>query len=257
MTRRTAWVLIRTEPHYRSEAFVAGLKACGFHVETVWPREFRPQDVLVLWNRYFEYAQLADKFEKHGGTVLVAENGYLGVDWRGDRWYAISRSHHNGAGTWEVGGPERWDSLGVEIEPERVGKEYVILPQRGIGPVGVAMPNGWECVAADHVVQRTSKPYRVRHHPGNNAQDTLREGLQDARAVVTWGSGAAIRAMLWGVPVFYAMPNWIGAPGATQLAEFPKVRPVDRLECFRRLIWAQWTVREIESGAPFRRLVGG
>lgn len=249
---RRAYCLIRDIPHYRNDAFCRGLKAAGFKVIQGPPTEYRDIDVLVIWNRYDENDTYASRFERVGGTVLVAENGYLGVDWRGDRWYALARNHHNGAGTWEVGGPERWDGWGVELAEQRAGREIVILPSRGIGPRGVAMPNNWEIEATLAIPGS-----RIRPHPGARGDPIpLEQDLANAKAAVTWGSGAALKAMLFGVPIYYAMPNWIGAPGATPLAQANFKQPThgDRLACFRRLAWAMWTVGEIESGEPFVRL---
>jgi hypothetical protein len=254
MTRR-AYVLVRDLPHYRYGAFCQGLKRAGFKVHGAEfpPRKVLETDLLLVWNRYGEYHEAATRVEAAGGTCLVAENGYLGVDWRGHRWYALAKSHHNGAGWFPEGGHERWDRLGIEIKPQRTGREIVVLPQRGIGPPGVAMPDNWHKVFYRLIKER---PARLRMHPGARPCEPLEKDLADAKAVVTWGSGAALRAMLDGVPAYYDMPNWIGAPGATPLAEadFDNTKHGDRLACFRRLMWAQWTVEEIESGEPFDRL---
>lgn len=252
---RRAYCLIRDLPHYRHDAFCRGLKRAGFGVlQEFPPRNPKEGDLLLIWNRYGEFHDAACRMEAYGNQVLVAENGYLGNDWLGGRWYSISRNFHNGAGTWDAGGPERWDSLGVEIQPQRTGDEVVVLPQRGIGPPGVAMPDNWHRVFYHIAKERKA---RLRMHPGVRACEPLERDLANAKAVVTWGSGAALKAMLMGIPAYYDMPNWIGAPGATPLvgADFSNPTHGDRLACFRRLIWAQWTVSEIESGEPFARLV--
>jgi hypothetical protein len=81
--------------------------------------------------------------------------------------------------------------------------------------------------------------------------------LADCFAAVTWGSGAAIKAIIAGVPVFHEFSRWIGAPaakfGAANL-EQPFVG--DRLPMLRRLAYAQWSVAEIERGEPFALLLG-
>jgi len=63
---------------------------------------------------------------------------------------------------------------------------------------------------------------------------------------VTWGSGAAVKALTWGIHVESHMPNWIGEQDNTDAG---------RLEMFRRLAWAQWTLDEIEDGTAFRHLL--
>lgn len=244
--------LLRPDPHYRPEVFRRGLQAVG-GVET----DHRRCDVLVIWNRYGEFADKAAEVESRGGTVLVAENGYLGVEWRGSVWYALSVGQHNGAGRWPEGGPERWDRLGVELAPFRTdGHERVLLPQRGIGSPGVKMPSGWELSA----LRQAGKPARVRKHPGMKAAIPLEDDLARARSVVTWGSGAALKALALGVPCFHSFSRWIGAPASRPLAEIRHGELRDesaRLAMFRRLIWAQWRIDEIESGEAFARVLGG
>lgn len=230
----------------RRTGFERGLARAGFDPVAALPQP-GPGDLLIIWNRYGRYHRLAVQVEKAGGRVLVCENGYLGKRWLGRHWIAMSLGHHAGAGHWHHGGPQRWDALGVEIAPWREGgHEVVILAQRGIGEAGIAAPTGW----AQAVRRRIGG--RIRHHPGRADPGDLLEDLRDAACVVTWHSGAALKALLAGIPVWYAFDRWIGAPACGRLAAFGPV-PVrgDRLEMFRRLAWAQWSFDEIESGEAF------
>lgn len=229
---KTCCLAIRDQPHYRHDAFQSGLRAVG--LTEVGPDRC---DVYVCWNRYGGWAHWADACERRGGVVLVAENSAWGNDFAGRRWYTLARGRHNTAGCFPVGGPERWDSLGVELAPWREGKgETVILPQRGIGPKGVAMPEGWG----------QQFKGRVRTHPGTNDCVPLEQDLAKATRVITWGSGAAIKALLWGIRVESHMPQWIGEQDNTDAG---------RLAMFRRLAWAQWEVSEISNGEAFRWLL--
>lgn len=245
-----ACCLIRAAPHYRADAFRQGLKRIGATFV-----DERDADVLVIWNRYGGFQATADACERRGGLVLVAENGYFGVEWRGDRWYAISRTQHNGAGEWPAGGPERWDGWAVDLAPWRTGgTEIVLLPQRGIGPTGVAMPRDWPRRA----VRSIGLPYpvRVRPHPGTQPAVPLDHDLRNAAAVATWGSGAAIKALQLGIPVLYGFPRWIGAQAGAPIGAELKRDDAARLAMFRRLAWAQWRLDEIASGEAFRQLLG-
>lgn len=245
---KRALCLIREDLVYRRDLFRAGLEANGF----TWVSRIdvpTPADVLVIWNRYGAYHQTANRFEAAKAQVIVAENGYLGRKLHGMDWYAMSLNNHNGAGTWHEGGPERWDSLGIELAPWREGgREVVLLPQRGIGPPGVAMPKNWTYKARQRVGS-----CRVRPHPGEGPCVPLDQDLKNAKSVVVWGSGAGIKALIMGIPVQYEMPNWIGAPAASKLGQ-PLFRG-DRLPCLRRLAWAMWNEREIGSGQAFHWLL--
>lgn len=248
--------MIRQAPLYRREAFEQGLRACGYEIHGTPRDAIRPDDVLLIWNRYGEGAIHAERFEAAGATVIVAENGYLGRDWRGEHWYALARRHHNGAGDWRPAGPERWDAWGVEFQPWRErGKEIVILATRGIGPQGIAEPHGWSARVYDQVRQLTEKPVRIRHHPGENSCVPLEVDLWEAECVITWGSGAALKALMMGIPVFYGFDRWIGG-GAARFWDgtLEPVRPC-RQPTFRRLAWSVWRTHELATGAPFARLL--
>lgn len=239
-------------PNYRKPVFVAGLRAAGYEVESRVAKP-GPGDILVIWNRTASRELEAQRFEYAGASVLVCENGYLGKEWRGRKWFAMAWGHHVGAGKWPDGGAERWDSWGVELAPwHNGGRETVILAQRGIGEPGVASPPNW----AQDLQRRIGG--RIRQHPGAEAPAVpLVDDLKDAASVVTFHSAAALKALILGVPVWYAFDRWIGARAARPLAEFggePKRDDAERLAMFRRLAWAMWNVEEVASGEPFRRL---
>ena len=252
--RPRAVSLLRDSQHYRADAFANGLRLNGFEVVEHLP-DPGPSDLLLVWNRHGGNNHTAKRFEAAGARVLVAENGYLGKAWRDGKWFALALGHHCGAGTWPDGGPQRWDALGVELEPWREnGTHTLVLEQRGIGEPGIASPPGW----ADQMAIKLD--CRVRRHPGAGpVRVTLRDDIAHVTQVVTWSSGAALLALLMGVPVFYAFPRWIGAPAARPLFELGHQPPLRddaaRLAMFRRLAWAQWTLSEIESGEAFARLL--
>jgi len=241
---------IREPLHYRRDAFCAGLHARGYTVvpEISVPS---PRDLLVIWNRYGRYHEEATRFEKCGARVIVAENGYLGKGWRGGDWYALALGHHGGAGWWRNGGPQRWDGWGVPLASwRREGKEIVILGQRSIGEPGLASPRGWEAR-----MQALIPGARVRPHPGKHEAPDLLQDLANAKAVVTWSSGAALIALMAGIPVWRNAPWWIGAGAALPIGMGLLRNDEARLAMFRRLAWAQWTLEEIARGEAFAHLL--
>jgi len=252
-----AYNLTRREVHYRHESFNAGLKAAGFALPPGDPKG-APGDVLLIWNRYWHYDQIATAFEAKGGTVIVAENGYIGRDANGHQLYALARGGHNGSGSWPDGGPERFDALGVELKPWRErGDKVVIRGQRGIGSPTMASPPRWhEAMAAR--LHACGRPVQVVPHPGKGAEaDRAHEDyLADAHALVIWSSSVGVKALAMGVPVFVDAPHWICEGAAARLGdvEHPLMDDAARLAAMRRMAWAQWSLAEIESGEPFVRL---
>lgn len=242
-----AWLNLRFTVPERRRAFREGLERLNYSVHEGFPDCPSASDILVTWNRIADAHRIAGIFEKAGARVLVAENAAWGNDFAGRRWYTIARGYHNLAGPeyFDIGEHDRWRKLGVPLRPFRRDRERypetVILPQRGIGPERVRMPSDW--------LQRMRREYpgaRVRLHPGTNACVELERDLANCGHVVTWGSGAAIKALLWGIPVRSYLGGWIGEQDDTDEG---------RLAMFERLAHAQWTLEEIAQGIPFRRLL--
>lgn len=244
---KRALSMIRSGLHYRREIFHKGLEAHGYAVQY---HSFEPEegDCLIIWNRYGHFDQMARKFEKRGGTVFVVENGYLGKDYNGGDWYALSQSHHNGAGFI----PDRsYPRFSIRYnEPRKGSKDFVLLPQRGIGEVGVAMPRDW--LSRDR--RWFPDDCRVRRHAGKVETSPLLEDLQDTKGVITWGSGAAVKAIVAGIPCVHFFPRWIGAEGSTFYKDvddwdnLPLINPEPML---KTLSWAMWSGDEIRSGEAF------
>ena len=248
---RTA-CLIRHEPAYRRDAFVAGLKAVGCDLGQ------HPPDLVVCWNRYGDSDRIGKDCERRGGTVLVAENGPLGREFRGGHYYTICRSRHNTVGTFPEGGPKRWSAWNVPMQPwRRDGKHILVLPARGIGTPPVVQPLEWLDQTLAWLARATRRPVKVRQHPGEKTPSRpLEEDLRNAWCCLTWGSGAALKALLAGVPVFYGYPGWIGRSAAWPIGcDLEEPFLGDRLPMFQQLAWSMWEVGEIATGEPFRRLL--
>lgn len=235
-----AFVNLRFTVPERRAAFESGLRRLGYEVVHGVPSNPKSSDIFVTWNRIGDADRWANVFSTMGLPVLVAENAAWGNEFAGEHWYSLARNYHNTAERFPVGGPERWDLLGVELAPWRTEGETVILPQRGIGSPPIAMPRDWPALAQ----QRYGG--RIRPHPGRNMTAPLEHDLRNAGRVITWGSGAAIKALMLGIPVTSEMPGWIGEQDNTDTG---------RLEMFRRLAWAQVRLSEIASGEAFARLI--
>ena len=241
--------LIREQPHYRRDAFVAGMRACGLKHGEVQPA---PGAVLLIWNRYGHYHEIATRYERAGGIVLVAENGMLGRDREGGPWYSLARSWPNAPVP--VGGPER----GLPAPTWRKGGEAVLLlPQRGFTAGEAGQPAGWVERARARLAAMTKRPVVVRPHPGNDPQhDSLMRQLESAWCTVTWASGAAVKGLMAGVPCFYGRPGFIGADASRPFGEdIEAPYRGDMTQFLRRLAWSMWTPAEIATGEPIGRLL--
>ena len=254
-----AVVKIRPQPYYRREAFMAGLQACGYTIAT----EAEPRaksDLLVLWNRQGGDEWQADQWEAKGGTVIVVENGYCGLDSAGIQHYAIAVHGHTGSGWFSQGEDDRFSPLGIQLMSwVQPGGYLLVIGQRGIGSRSMASPRGWEDRMATQLKSWGFNNIRIRRHPGRFMGPTsLDDDLGGASHCLIWSSACGVRALARGIPVSYCAPHWI-ASGAARRGTGSLDNPLQdddaRLAAFQRLAHAQWSVVEIARGEPFRRIL--
>lgn len=242
----------------RHGAIEAGLEAAGWRIKKGYGPPRSPDDVLVTWTVHRGAKESAARaFEAAGGRVVVCEEAYF-REIKGERHFAIALHDHNGAGHWRCGGPERWHSFGIEMQPwRRQGEHIVVREQRGIGSERMASPPFWH----DHAIARlralSKRTVMLRRHPKIAPdQAPLAEALKGAHAVVTWASSIAAQALVLGVPVFYEAPRIVCAGACTRgVDRIETPAKPDRLPALERLAWAQWSMCEIARGDPFRFLL--
>lgn len=249
---------LRDSPHYRRDAFHDGFRRHGFRVGERPILAPTDKDVLLIWNRNPREEAFARAFERCGSKVVVAENGYIGTDRNGHQLYAIALDHHSGHGRWHFENDKRWDSLNIPVKPWKSGgEEIVIMPQRSIGSHdhGVAMPRGWERSVAQDLVKKTNLPIRIRSHPGPSRESPV-EDLKKAFAGVIWGSGAGIKCIVNGIPVYHYLKDWLGKDSAVyNPSNFESPYKGDRSMTLAKVAWAQWTIEEIKQGKAFECLL--
>jgi hypothetical protein len=206
-------------------------------------------DVGIMWG--WKYNAILRRYPK----FVYFDLGYF----KRDEYYRAS------VGGWSPilthGGPERFASLGLEIQPWHVGDTIVIAGStmkacvdHGLGYMQ------WEQSAAHKL-----KGLKVTYRPKPNDQmkrpipgigyDTgpLSETLKTARAVVAHHSNVALDALLAGVPVYAeAGPASHFSVPMDQLADPPLLE--GREQFFSDLAWLQWTPQEMMSGACWAHL---
>ena len=253
----------------RHNAIEAGLRAVGWkvvHHQTSTPN-LDSGDLCVTWNAYGSSGAIADQVRKNGGTAIVAEEAYIRkID--GEKYFALALGGHNGAGTWETGGPERWAGWNIPIKPwAGDGDHIIVCGQRGFGYNVMAMPDDWPDKVHDELRAVTNRPLFYRAHPKRrrrmptarydkilNYDKPLDSQLYQAWACVVWSSSSGITALLQGVPVIYRAPHTvIESACSSDLTQIENVPSFDRRrKALERMAWAQWSMVEIKRGDPFR-----
>ena len=244
-----AVLCIRPEPFYRRSAFTDGLKRLGYtiiHRQNPDPRD-RPKsrdDLIVIWNKKRGHDEMmAHQWEKLGGTVIIAENGYL--QQTDKTYYALATHGHNGSGWSPVGADDRFGKLGFAIKPPRDGGEYILVrDQRGIGSALMASPPGWGQKMVEVLKRHAPFPVRLMAHPGDKGKlEKDLAAMAGARSVVIWSSAIGVRALVEGIPVQHFAPHWI-------CEKWNDSREV----ALQRMAHAQFHFDEIASGEPFARM---
>ena len=128
-----ACVLFRDSVAYRREVFRAGLVRLGYDIVERPLVNPDKDDLLCMWNRSPHEEAYARNYERAGAKLIVCENGYIGKDEQGHKLFAMSLNHHNGAGTWKIGGAsDRWK---MRVIPWRENGDFLlVLPQREVRP---------------------------------------------------------------------------------------------------------------------------
>jgi len=261
MSRR-AVLTIRKEPFYRRDAFEKMLAKHGYKIEPFGSTKINltKEDLLVLWNRKKGADDnAATEWEARGGSVLVAENGYLQkVD---KTYYALSLHGHNGSGWFPVGDEDRFTKLGYEIQPRVVRDGYALVcGQRGIGSPLMASPSQW-AERTGRKISAAGMAAKLRQHPGNfAAKIPLTDDFKKASSCVIWSSGSGVRALVEGLPVFYDAPHWIGSSAAWRfdvglMKAPPPIGIEDRYRTLQTISHGQWHFDEIATGEPLARML--
>lgn len=210
---------------------------------------------MVLWNRQGNNEIRADHWEAEGGSVLVAENGYLGKDRSDRQLYALAVHGHNGSGWYPMTGDSRFAKLGIEVQPwvDRPEGYNLICGQRGVGSRTMKSPPNWEGTAA----RKIAGPNKLRRHPGKDALKaphiaSLESDLAGARRCVIWSSSSGVKALVAGIPVRYDAPHWVCQAAGARLDAAEDCRDDGaRMYALHCMAHAQYSIEELESGEPF------
>jgi hypothetical protein len=220
--------------------------------------------------------QVWQYFRNNRRPVVVLEVGLLD---RGKTW----KVGVNGTGNTAYWGQEqdasRVDQLGLALKPWRsTGSNIVIAAQRSDSEQWHEQPDAatWVANTIKQVQAHSNRPIILRTHPrqrvvpplgctyqvpqklANSYDDfDFDQCLQDAWAVINWNSGPGVQAAIAGVPVFVGASSLAAPVGNQDLSQIEKpVRP-DRANWLVDVAHTEWSVEEIATGYPIKRLLPG
>ncbi|HUS98485.1 MAG TPA: hypothetical protein VMX97_17300 [Hyphomicrobiaceae bacterium] len=254
MADRIALVYRPEMPHQAKwcGAMWAGIAKADVEITT----EPSPGDPVITWGW-----KQARPWRERGHAVLVMEFGNLGRrhDWCNLGWNGLA-----GRGVYPAAkdGGARWRRhFGDAMKPWRADGTYTLLIGQCRGDAATA---GVDLLAwyAEAVTAATGegRPVRFRPHPvevgwgrapeidgAPTIEGSLAETLDQAALAVTWNSGAAVEAVLAGVPTIACdegSPAW---PVASHGLEAARIWP-ERETWAAAMAWRQWSLEEIASG---------
>ncbi|MGP1675905.1 MAG: hypothetical protein ACTS6J_01950 [Burkholderiales bacterium] len=183
------------------------------------------------------WMHLWEQAKREGRDWYYLDNSYF--DCARERQFRVTKNALQHTGRGESDG-RRFASLGIKIKPMRTGGEDVIVcPSTPEFMQVVAGDPGW----LDRVTRNLRRQYGADRVIVRTKQDKrpLMDDLKNARLLVTWGSAAAVTALLEGVRVACA-------------PECCATYADDRLRWASVLADHQWDLSEFANGTAWRAL---
>jgi hypothetical protein len=234
-------------------------------------------DVAVIWSMVWAGRMSAnqavwEKYRSTGRPVIVVEVGMLD---RERTW----KLGINGTGSTAYYGkyniPDRAKTLGLHLEPwQHTGDKIVIATQRADSEQWAGQPeiNQWVSTTIDTIRQYSQRPIVVRPHPryrinvetnielpikvpNTYDQFNFAQSLKSTWAVVNWNSGPGVQAVINGVPAFVGSSSLASSVANLNLSQIESPLRPDRESWLNQIAHTEWTVNEIASGLPLKRLL--
>jgi hypothetical protein len=158
----------------------------------------------------------------------------------------------------------RWDLLGVRIDPRRSGHRIIVAApdEKPCKYYGIDQQQWIEDTVAE-IKKHTDRPVEVRERAPKRADRVFNEPLsrtltQDVHALVTFNSIAAVESILTGVPAFVLAPSHVAEPVANRdlsRIDDPFYPDKDLLMAWcHSMAYGQYHVRELKNGTAFKMM---
>jgi len=154
---------------------------------------------------------------------------------------------------------DRWESLGIKISKrKKTGKNIlVVMPSEkpckyyGIDPVK------WRNDTIEEIKRHTDRPIVIRDKQPRHVrlQKTIYQDLDDAYAMVTYQSIAAVESVLYGVPAFTLAPTAADPVANKYLYNLEKPERYDKDYIYSwacHLAYGQFHINEMKNGTAHK-----
>jgi hypothetical protein len=212
---------------------------------------------------------LFEKVKAAGAVPIMLDKGYVRIRIRGSRvweYWRISVGAHHPTETTLMArkhSSDRWEALGLEAQPWRRRGGHVLIAGSSAkyhSFYGLEEPNDYYRDLVLAIQARTSRPIIYRPKPSfkdarpiegtefSSGDETIRDALWGAWALVTHGSNACFEAALMGVPSII-LGDGIAKPISSQNLDVIE-SPIcgKREQWLANLAYHQFTEEEMRGG---------
>lgn len=238
-------------------------------------------DVPVIWSLLWHGRMqgnhaIYQSYRNRGKNVLVLEVG--GIQ-RNHTWKValngINRAADFGSGEMDTNRPHK---LKLKLKPWRTDGEHILIcAQHSKSEQWRNMPEleRWLHNTIQEIRKHSKRPIVIRPHPRCPVKDNFRmfgrvtvqnpvqiDGTYDdfnldfsnCWAVVSWSSNPGPQAVIAGIPAFVGADSLAYDVANHDLANIETPQMPDRENWLVNYAHTEWTVDEIRSGIPFKRL---
>ena len=238
-------------------------------------------DVPVIWSllwhgRMQKNQRIYQSFRGRGKNVLVLEVGGIqrNITWK-VALNGINRAGDFGLGDMDSDRPNR---LKLKLKPWRTDGEHILIcAQHNKSEQWRDMPalETWLHNTITEIKKYSNRPIVIRPHPRcpiqnnfrmhknvsiqnpiqlDNTYDDFNLDFQNCWAVVSWSSNPGPQAVIAGIPAFVGPDSLAYDVANIDLAHIESPHMPSRENWLVRYAHTEWTVDEIRSGIPFKRL---
>ena len=259
------------------DAFAHSLVAAGHDV--VWNDPVCDVDVIwsVLFNgRMAQNKTVWERAVAQSKSVVVLEVG--GIK-RGTTWKVGLNGINRDAFFGDAGNDSRRsDLLDLRLKPWRTDGEYILIAgqhDKSLQWQGMPRMSTWVINTIEQIQKHTDRPIIFRPHPRcplphiehefknvkrqdpkqiAGTYDDFDMGFDNVYCTVSWSSNPGIHSVINGVPAIVGPSSLAYDVAGHDLNLIEYTQTPDRTQWLNDYAWTEFTIEEIASGLPLKRL---
>jgi len=148
---------------------------------------------------------------------------------------------------------DRWKSLNTAVAPWQKNGKHIVIAAPSRTYAKFHKIEGWLADTIDALAKTTGRQLVIRDKEHVKTRP-LQMDLEEAHALVTHGSNAAVESVKLGTPVFVDRASAAALVGLTDLKQIENPVYPDRQQWLNNLAYNQWNEQELVDGTLWRML---